>query len=244
MANQKVYTFYFRKKRKYDANGELIEYDEITDQLPEDLFDKHLTIIIDYNDIYEYIPNQYHEFIIDFYNDNISNDKSIIRDFELWGKKFREYSKSDTMDFSFNSLLDSYEELSDENLSNDDLSYYLNPESETSYTGEDIQNSNFKIYNNIYDYQNDYVDDIDNIYREYQVDEKRKLFYIPQTKYEEVVEGVNRYLDGQLYILEVVLNKLPNEWSYAIDKEERLAENDFFYTLNDIKNQLNRLEEE
>jgi len=239
MANQKVYTFYFRKKRKYNANGELIEYDEITDQLPEDLFDKHLTIIIDYNDIYEYIPNHYQEFIIDFYNDNVSNDKSVIRDFELDGKKFKEYSKSNTMDFSFNSLLGDYEESLDE-----DLSYYLNPESEISYTGEDTQNSIFKIYNNIYDYQNDYVDDIDNIYREYQVDEKKKLFYIPQTKYEEVVEGVDRYLNGQLYVLEVILNKLPNEWSYAIDKEERLAKNDFFYTLNDIKNQLNRLKGE
>lgn len=195
MSNQKVYTYYFRKKRKYDLDGNKIQYDN-NDALPEDLKDKHLTIIIDYNDIYGYVTNNYHEFLIDFYNDNTTNNKLIIKDFNYENKLFEEYNTNNT----------------------------------------------YKIYNNILDYKNDYIN-IDDIYREYQIDEDQKLFYIPKTKFDEVVEGVSKYNTGQIYIFEVLLKKLPNNWSYAIDKEENLSTNNFFYSLNDIKEQLNNLKD-
>lgn len=229
MSNQKVYTYYFRKKRKYDLDGNKIQYDN-SDTLPEDLKDKHLTIIIDYNDIYGYITNNYHEFLIDFYDDNVTNNKSIIKDFNYENKLFKEYNKYE--EFILSNVLD-------ENLS------YINPPLSYSGIDEPINTNNpYKIYNNVLDYKNDYIDDIDNIYREYQVDEDQKLFYIPLTKYEEIIDGINRYLNGEIYIFEVLLNKLPNNWSYAIDKEENLSTNNFFYSLNDIKNQLNRLNDQ
>ena len=222
MAEQRVYTYYFRKKKKYEENENIMYENGI---LYEGNVVRHLTIVIKYEDIYEYIPNQYQEFMIDFYNDGLSDDKSIIKDYVYQDgdeiKEFKEYEKlSNTLYGGQITYLDSIHQ-------NTNISLY-------------------KIYNNIDNYRNDYIDDIDSIYQEYQVDEKNKLFYIPKTKFDEVVEGVLKYNTGQIYILEVILNKLPNGWSYAIEKEERLDDNDqndYFYTLNDIKEQLNKLED-